>query len=76
MSIRDRQENKDAPKASAEKVAKIAAVLEVTTEFLMTESVASPDEAVIDEAFFRKYKSLPEPDKKKIRRILDAWEEE
>ena len=69
-------ENKNAPKPSADKVAKIAAVLEVTTEFLMTESVASPDEEVIDEAFFRKYKRLPEPDKKKIRRILDAWEEE
>ena len=30
----------------------------------------------IDEAFFRKYKTLPEPDKKKIRKILDAWDEE
>ncbi len=69
-------ENKDAPRPSAEKVAKIAAVLEVTTEFLLSESVASPDEAVVDEAFFRKYKRLPEADKRKIRRILDVWEEE
>jgi hypothetical protein len=38
--------------------------------------VASPDETIIDEAFFRKYKRLPEADKKRIRRILDAWEEE
>ena len=69
-------ENKDAPRPSAEKVAKIAAVLEVTTEFLLSESTATPDEAVIDEAFFRKYKRLPEADKRKIRRILDVWEEE
>ena len=69
-------ENKDAPRPSAEKVAKIAAVLEVTTEFLLSESVGGPDEAVVDEAFFRKYKRLPEADKKRIRRILDAWEEE
>jgi transcriptional regulator with XRE-family HTH domain len=69
-------ENKDAPRPSAEKVAKIAAVLEVTTEFLLSESTTTPDETVIDEAFFRKYKRLPEADKKRIRRILDAWEEE
>ena len=45
-------ENKDDPKPSAEKVARIAAVLEVTTEFLMNDSVATPGEEVIDEAFF------------------------
>ena len=69
-------ENKDAPNPSVDKLARIAAVLEVTPEFLLSESVASPDEAVVDEAFFRKYKRLPEAEKRKIRRILDAWEEE
>lgn len=69
-------ENKDEPKPSADKVAKIAAVLEVTTEFLLDESVSTPDEEVADTAFFRKYKTMSESDKKKIRRILDAWEEE
>lgn len=53
-----------------------AAALDVTTEFLLTESVTTPDEEVLDEAFFRKYKSMSEPDKKKIRKILDAWEDE
>ena len=69
-------ENKDDPKPSAEKVGKIATVLEVTTEFLLTESTAKPDEAVLDEAFFRKFKAMSEPDKKRIRKILDAWEDE
>jgi len=69
-------ENKDDPNPSADKVARIAAVLEVTTEFLMSDSVVAPGEAVIDEAFFRKYKTLPEPTKKQIRKILDAWDEE
>lgn len=69
-------ENKDDPKPSAEKIAKIAAVLDVTTEFLLNESTTTPDEEVVDEAFFRKYKSMSEPDKKKIRKILDAWEDE
>ena len=69
-------ENKDEPKPSAEKISKIATVLEVTTEFLLTESTATPDEAVLDEAFFRKFKAMSEPDKKRIRKILDAWEDE
>ncbi len=69
-------ENKDAPNPSADKIAKLAAVLEVTTEFLLTESTASPDEKVVDEAFFRKYQTMPEDTKKKIRKILEAWDEE
>jgi transcriptional regulator with XRE-family HTH domain len=35
-------ENKDDPKPSAEKMARIAATLEVTTEFLLSDSVATP----------------------------------
>ncbi|PPD34071.1 MAG: transcriptional regulator [Methylomonas sp.] len=69
-------ENKDDPKPSADKVAKIASVLEVTSEFLMSESDASPSDAVIDEAFFRKYKSMPDETKKKLRQILDVWDDE
>lgn len=69
-------ENKDAPNPSVEKIAKIAAVLEVTTEFLLTESAATPDEEVIDEAFFRKYKSMPEETKRRLRKVLDAWDDD
>ena len=69
-------ENKDDPKPSADKINKIAAVLEVTSEFLLTESTTTPDEAVLDEAFFRKYKTMSEPDKKKLRKILEAWDDE
>jgi transcriptional regulator with XRE-family HTH domain len=69
-------ENKDDPKPSADKIGKIAAVLDVTTEFLLIESTATPDEAVLDEAFFRKYKTMSEPDKKKLRKILEAWDDE
>jgi transcriptional regulator with XRE-family HTH domain len=69
-------EKKDDPKPSAYKIGKIAAVLDVTTEFLLIESTATPDEAVLDEAFFRKYKTMSEPDKKKLRKILEAWDDE
>jgi len=69
-------ENKDDPKPSAEKIGKIASVLEVTTEFLLTESTTPPGEEVIDEAFYRKYKSMPEGTKKRLRKILDAWDDD
>ena len=69
-------ENKDDPKPSADKIGKIASVLEVTTEFLLSESTNSPGEEVIDEAFFRKYKSMPDDTKKRLRKILDAWDDD
>lgn len=69
-------ENKEDPNPSAEKIGKIAAALDVTTEFLLAESVTTPDEEMRDEAFFRKYKRMSESDKKKIRKIIDAWEDE
>ena len=69
-------ENKDNPKPSAEKVTKVATALEVTSDFLLSDSTTGPDGDVIDEAFFRKYKTMSEPDKRKIRRIIDAWEDE
>ena len=69
-------ENKDDPKPSADKIAKIAAVLEVTTDYLLSGSTEAPGDAVIDEAFFRKYKNMPDDTKKSIRKILDAWEDD
>ena len=68
--------NKDDPKPSAEKVARIASALNVTSEFLLSETVTPPGEEVIDEAFFRKYKTMPETTKKKIRKILEGWDDE
>lgn len=55
---------------------RVAAALEVTTEFLLSETVASPGEAVIDEAFYRKYKNMHETTKKQIRKILASWNDE
>ncbi len=69
-------ENKDDPNPSADKIAKIAVVLEVTTEFLLSNSSASPDEEVVDQAFFRKYKSMPDDTKKRLRKILEAWDDD
>lgn len=69
-------ENKDAPKPSAEKIAKIAAALEVTADFLITESAATPDEQVKDDAFFRKYQNMPDDTKRRLRKILEAWDDD
>lgn len=69
-------ENKDTPRPSAEKIAKIAAVFGVTSEFLMNETRRTPDEETIDEAFYRKYKRMPKATKKRLRQILDAWDKE
>jgi len=55
-------------------VAKIAAALEVTPDFLITDDTSPPDQEVLDQAFFRKYRQLPESTKKKLRQVLDAWE--
>lgn len=62
-------ENKDPPRPSADKVAKIAVALGVTPDYLMTETVAVED--ATDTAFFRKYRGLDAPTKEKIRKMLD-----
>lgn len=65
-------ENRDAPNPSADKLSKIAAALDVTTEFLLSGTQTTPDIEVIDQAFFRKYKAMPEPSKKQLRKLLEA----
>lgn len=69
-------ENKDAPNPSADKISRLAAVLDVTTEFLLSTATANPDAEVLDEAFFRKYKTMPEGTKKQIRKILETWDDD
>ena len=54
-------ENKDPPRPSADKIAKIAVALGVTPDYLITDSV--PIEDATDTAFFRKYRSQDPGDK-------------
>jgi transcriptional regulator with XRE-family HTH domain len=63
-------ENKDPPRPSGEKLALIAAALDVTTDYLLgadTEELSSAE----DKAFFRKYQKLDAPTKSQIREMLD-----
>ncbi len=70
-------ENKHPPRPSAEKISRIAAVLGVTTEYLLDEKLGEEAEAnAVDEAFFRKYRRLPDATKKKIRKMIELWSEE
>jgi transcriptional regulator with XRE-family HTH domain len=69
-------ENRDDPNPSADKLSKLAAALDVTAEFLLSAAHPTPDADVVDEAFFRKYKALPESTKRQIRKILDAWDDD
>lgn len=67
-------ENKNPPRPSAEKIAKIASVLGVTLEYLMDpkEQVAN----ATDEAFYRKFRKMSPETKDRIRRMVDVWDDE
>lgn len=62
-------ENKDPPRPSADKIAKIAVALGVTPDYLITDAV--PVEDATDTAFFRKYRNMDPATKDKIRRMVD-----
>jgi transcriptional regulator with XRE-family HTH domain len=66
-------ENKNPPRPSADKIAKIAEALDVTTDYLMTEDVEAPGEAVADKVFFRDYQKLDTTTKAKIRDLVKVW---
>ena len=62
-------ENKNPPRPSADKIAKIAGALEVTPDYLIIDAV--PVEDATDMAFFRKYRRMDPATKEKIRRLTD-----
>lgn len=64
-------ENKEVAKPSAEILTKIARALDVTTEFLVTDSQAEPANEQ-DKAFFRKYEALDDTVKSQLRKFLDV----
>jgi transcriptional regulator with XRE-family HTH domain len=67
-------ENKQPPRPSADKIAKIARVLGVTAEYLVDPSDTQVAEAA-DEAFYRKYRRMDPTTKERIRRMVDVWDD-
>lgn len=68
-------ENKDVTRPSAEKLQLIAEALHTTVEFFLQSDGVTEEDAA-DEAFYRNYRRLDEPHKARLRRILDALEDD
>lgn len=64
-------ENKNPPRPSADKIAKIAEILGVTADYLIDPTETVKVEDATDNAFFRKYRKMDPVTKDKIRRIVD-----
>jgi transcriptional regulator with XRE-family HTH domain len=69
-------ENKDPPRPSAEKLARIADKLDTTIEYLLDEGEALAEEDATDASFYREYRKMPEATKEKIRRMVKLWSED
>jgi transcriptional regulator with XRE-family HTH domain len=67
-------ENKSPPRPSADKVARIASVLGVTSDYLMDRTQKTNVAEATDQAFFRRYRKMEPATKEKIRRMVDLWE--
>ena len=68
-------ENKQPPRPSADKIAKIARVLGVTPEYLLDPEVTNLADAT-DEAFYRKYRRMPPATKERFRRMIEVWDDD
>lgn len=69
-------ENKDPPRPSADKVARIASALGVTTDYLVDLTANVKVEDATDQAFYRKYRDMDPATKNKIRRMVELWDDE
>jgi len=68
-------ENKNPPRPSADKIAKIASVLGVTAEYLLDPNEELNVADAADEAFYRKYRRMPADTKDRIRRMIEVWDD-
>jgi len=66
-------ENKNPPRPSAKKLARIAEALNTTVDVLIGTEVPDGDILPADKVFFRKYRGLNPEEKKKFQRMIDLW---
>lgn len=69
-------ENKNPPRPSAEKLAKIADKLGTTIEFLLDEGGEVSEESAADAQFYRQYQRMNPTTKEKVRRMIELWGDE
>lgn len=70
-------ENKETTtRPSADKLSKIAKELDVTLDYLLDENDSISSDQATDEAFYRKYQTMDDPTKDKIRKMLDLFNNE
>lgn len=67
-------ENKNPPRPSAEKLAKIAKALGVTMDYFIDNEVTEEDAR--DQMFYRKYQQMKPEVKEKFRRMIEVWDDE
>ena len=68
-------ENKNPPRPSADKLSKIAVQLGVTIDYLLDQEQKITEADATDKMFFRKYRQMDPEVKKKIRKMVELWEE-
>ena len=68
-------ENKNPPRPSAEKLAKIADKLGTTIDYLLDKAEEVTEADAADAHFYRDYQKMSEPTKEKIRRMVKLWGE-
>ena len=66
-------ENRPDTRPSAEKLGRVADVLDTTLEYLLDDRDQVKEEDARDQAFYREYKELDEATKAKIRETLKLW---
>lgn len=66
-------ENRDSQRPSAEKLAALAGVLGVTSDYFLDDDLREPEERHWDAAFFRDYQQLDTTAKEHLRLVLEAF---
>ena len=69
-------ENKNPPRPSAAKLAKIAATLDTTLDYLLDEEENVAEEDAADARFYRQYRKMDSTTKAKIRQMVKLWGED
>ena len=67
-------ENRNPPRPSAEKLAKIASALGVSMEYFIDDKVTVED--ATDRMFYRNYRKKSPGTREKIRRMIEIWDDD